>query len=226
MRCEHVQELISRLLDRGLDAETRGSILEHLADCRQCEDRFTAYTRMKASLRAMNSVPVPARLSAQLRIAASKERQRRLSRRSVGDVLRYWRDSARLTLDNLMRPLALPFAGGVLSAFVLFSSLMPTFAFQRDYRNDVPIALFTDPALEEIGHSHLSVDDTVLHMTIDERGRVSDVVSPQGKLTPEMENDLLFYRFAPATAFGQPTWGRVTVTFRRSASGSHIVVRG
>jgi hypothetical protein len=144
----------------------------------------------------------------------------------VGDVLRYWRDSARLTLDNLMRPLALPFAGGVLSAFVLFSSLMPTFAFQRDYRNDVPIALFTDPALEEIGHSHLSVDDTVLHMTIDERGRVSDVVSPQGKLTPEMENDLLFYRFAPATAFGQPTWGRVTVTFRRSASGSHIVVRG
>jgi len=226
MRCEDVHELISRLLDRGLEAETRGNILEHLADCRACLDRFSAYERMRASLRAMNSVPVPAHLSAQLQIAASKERQRRLSRRGVGDLVRHWAGCVRLTMDNLMRPLALPFAGGVLSAVVLFSSLMPTFAFQRDYRNDVPIALFTDPALEEIGHSHLSAGDTVLYLTIDERGRVTDVVSPQGKLTPEMENDLLFYRFAPATAFGQPTWGRVTVTFRRSESGSHIVVRG
>jgi len=226
MRCEHVHELISQLLDRSLDPETRGNVLEHLAACRDCQDRFTAYERVQANLRAMNSVPVPARLAAQLQITASKERVRRASRRNLGQMVRHWTGSMRLNMDNLMRPLALPFAGGVLSAVVLFSSLMPTFAFQRDYRNDVPISLFTDPALEEIGHSHLSAGDTVLHLTIDERGRVTDVISSAGKLTPEMENDLLFYRFAPATAFGQPTWGRVTVTFRRSATGSHIVVRG
>jgi len=61
---------------------------------------------------------------------------------------------------------------------------------------------------------------------IDERGRVMDSSIPQGKLSPEMVNDLLFYRFAPATAFGVPTWGRVTVTFRRVADGNRIVVRG
>jgi hypothetical protein len=174
----------------------------------------------------MNRVPVPARLAAQLQIAASKDRQRRLARRGFVEMVRHWGGYVALTIDNMMRPMALPFAGGLLSAVVLFSSLVPTFAIQRDYRNDVPISLFTDPALEEVGHSHWTGDDTVLHLTIDERGRVTDVVSSQGKLTPEMENDLLFYRFAPATAFGYPTWGRVTVTFRRSAGGSHIVVRG
>jgi len=226
MRCEHVHELISELLDRRLDAETRGDVLGHLAGCRQCQERFSAFERVRAELRAMNAVPVPARLSAELQIAASKDRQRRLARRGFADLARHWAGYARLSIDNLMRPLAVPFAGGVLSALVLFSSLMPSFAIQRNYRNDVPISLFTDPALEEVGHSHWNSDDTVLHLTIDERGRVTDVISSQGKLTPEMENDLLFYKFAPATAFGQPTWGRVTVTFRRSAGGSHIVVRG
>lgn len=226
MRCEHVLELISQLLDRRLDAATRGDVLDHLAACRQCQERFTAYERMRANLRAMGSVPVPARLAAQLQITASKERQRHLSRRNLAQTLRHWGGYVRLSMDNLMRPLALPFAGGLLSAVVLFSSLMPTFAIQRDYRNDVPIALFTDPALEELGHSHWTNADTVLRLTIDERGRVTDVVSSEGKLTPEMENDLLLWKFTPATAFGYPTWGRVTVTFRRSGSGNHIVVRG
>jgi hypothetical protein len=226
MSCEHVHELISGLLDRRLDAETRGVVLGHLAECRPCQDRFTAYQRMSASLRALNEIPVPPRLAAQLQIAASKDRSRRVARRTAGGWVGQWLSWARLGMDNMMRPLALPFAGGVFSALVLFSSLMPTLAFHKDFRNDVPISLFTDPALEEIGHSHVSTDDTVLHLTIDDRGRVSDVVSSQGKLTPEMENDLLFYRFAPATAFGQPTWGKATVTFRRLSTGSHIVVRG
>jgi hypothetical protein len=226
MSCEHVHELMSGLLDRRLDAETRGVVLEHMAECRLCQDRFTAYQRLRDSLRAMNSIPVPPRLAAQLQIAASKERARRILRQTAGGWFGQWWRWARLAMDNMMRPLALPFAGGVFSALVLFSSLMPTLAFHKDFSNDVPIALFTDPSLEEIGHSHLSQDDTVLHLTIDERGRVSDVVSSGGKLTPEMENDLLFYRFTPATAFGYPIWGKATVTFRRVAGGSHIVVRG
>jgi hypothetical protein len=226
MSCEYVHEQMSPLLDRRLDPETRGEVLGHLADCRACQDRFNAFQRVRANLREMSTVPVPARLSAQLQIAASKDRVKRLSRLTFGKRMAHWTSYVRLATDNLMRPLALPFAGGVFSALVLFSSLMPTLAFQKDIRNDVPIALFTDPSLEEIGHSHLSTDDTVLHLTIDDRGRVSDVVTSGAKLTPEMESDLLFYVFRPATAFGQPTWGKATVTFRRTNNGSHIVVRG
>jgi hypothetical protein len=42
-------------------------------------------------------------------------------------------------------------------------------------------------------------------------------------MPPEIENNLvLFSRFAPATVFGRPTWGKVLVSFRRS----QISVRG
>jgi hypothetical protein len=181
---------------------------------------------MRVNLREMRDVSVPPRLSAQLRIDASRERIRQLSHRSPGDWLRYWADSGRLMVDNLMRPLALPFAGGVFSAFLLFGALVPTLVVQRSIGADVPISLFTDPSLEDIGHAHDSNVETTMEITVDERGRVTDYSVPHGKLTPEMENDLLFFRFAPATAFGQPTWGRATITFRRTNGGSHIVVRG
>jgi hypothetical protein len=226
MSCDLVGALISELLDRRLGVDQRGEVLAHLAGCRKCRDRFDAFERVRASLGSMRSVPVPPRLSAQLRIAASKERVRAVSRVSFTQWMRHLRASAKLTIDNMMRPLALPFAGGVLSAFVLFSSLVPSLAFQRDYRNDVPTMLYTDPALEEVGYSHISADDTILVLLIDERGRVMDSSIPQGKMSPEMVNDLLFYRFAPATSFGVPTWGRVIITFRRTADGNRIVVRG
>jgi len=151
MSCDQVGALISELLDRRIAVDQRGDVLQHLAECRTCRGRFEAFERVRAGFSSMRSVPVPARLSAQLRIAASKERLRVVSRGSFAQWMQHWGESARLTIDNLMRPLAVPFAGGVLSAFVLFSSLVPSLAFQRDYRNDVPIMLFTDPALEEVG---------------------------------------------------------------------------
>jgi hypothetical protein len=180
----------------------------------------------RATLRRMRNVPVPSRLTTELRIAASRERLRAATRRTVGGRLRHWMAYARLTIDNMMRPVALPFAGGVLSALVLFATLVPTFAVQRNIVNDVPIALFTDPSLEDIGHYPDADDETVLELTVDERGRVTGFTVPKGKITPEMASDLLFFRFAPATAFGYPTWGKVTITFRRGSGGTDMEVRG
>lgn len=225
MSCEHVDGLISGLLDNRLSPAEREDVLRHLEGCRACRQQAETYSAVRSSLRAMASVPVPPRLAAQLRINASKHRARLLSGGRFPEWLSSVASGMRLSVDNLMRPLAVPFAGGVFSALLLFSSLVPTLAFQRDHRNDVPIMLFTEPALEEIGQSHLNDEDTVVEVLVDERGRVSDYATPTGKLTKEMERDLLFYRFTPATAFGYPTWGRVTVTFRRSGGG-HIVVRG
>jgi len=226
MSCVNVQQLISQLLDRRLTGESLKQVSDHLAHCRNCGERAEAMVETRAALRRMRNTPVPARLTTQLRIIASRERLRAASHRSFGNRLRHWAEYAYLTIDNMMRPLALPFAGGVLSALLLFSTLVPTFAIQRNFVNDVPIALFTDPTLEDVGRYHDSGDETVLELTVDERGRVTRFTVPKGKVTPEMVNDLLFFRFAPATAFGYPTWGKVTVTFRRNSGGSDIVVRG
>jgi len=226
MSCDNVQQLIPRLLGRRLAGEPRDRLFQHLKECPGCNASLEARDEVRAALREMQYVAVPPDLNARLRVTASKERARRLARRTLGSRLRGWADSGRLLVDNMMRPLALPFAGGVFSAIVLFGALVPTLVVQRSIGADVPIALFTDPTLEDVGHAHDSCVETIMELTVDERGRVSDYSVSQGKMSPEMENDLLFFRFAPATAFGQPTWGRVTITFRRNSGGSHIVVRG
>jgi predicted RNA-binding protein (virulence factor B family) len=115
----------------------------------------------------------------------------------------------------------------VLSALVMFAMLVPSLAFPHNFRNDVPLwRLYTDPALQEMNPVDAG-DEIVVEVTIDERGRVQGYVVTQGRMTPEIENNLennlvLFSRFAPATVFGRPTWGRVLVSFRRS----QISVRG
>jgi anti-sigma factor RsiW len=226
MSCLNTQELIPQLLDRELAGREREEVLQHLAECRECSSRHKSLQDLRGTLRQMQAVSVPPQLAVQLRVTASRERDRALNRGTMAQRFRHWADCSQLMLDNLMRPMALPFAGGILSTLVLFFTLAPTFVVQRNYANDVPTALFTDPSLEEIGHYHSPPDETVLLLSVDERGRVSNFTVPQGSLTPEMLSDLLLYRFAPATAFGLPTSGRVTVTFRRSAGGNHIVVRG
>jgi hypothetical protein len=183
--------------------------------------------RAQEGLRRLSGVPVPPALAARLQVAASYERARLLTRRNIGIWTRHMAGRCRLMIDNLMRPVALPFAGGLLSALVLFSMLVPTLVFERSVRNDVPITfLFTGASLEEITPFALSEHETVLELTIDERGRVTDYSVRRGVLTPDMVNVLLFSRFTPATAFGQPTWGKFKVTFRRTQNTSDIVVRG
>jgi hypothetical protein len=154
---------------------------------------------------------------------ALNERLRRLSHVSLSARAHRWAGRVELVFENLMRPMALPFAGGVLSALVMFAMLVPSLAFPHNFRNDVPLwVLYTDPALQEMNPVDAG-DEIVVEVTIDERGRVQGYVVTRGHMTPEIENNLiLFSRFAPATVFGRPTWGRVLVSFRRS----QISVRG
>jgi hypothetical protein len=125
-----------------------------------------------------------------------------------------------------MRPLALPFTGGVLSALLLFTMLAPALVVPHSLGADVPIALCTDPMLEYMSHYHGASDETVVEVTVDDRGLVAGIDAPDGFVTPEMKSDLLQYRFTPATNFGKPTWGKVIITFERTDTGSHIVVKG
>ena len=173
-------------------------------------------------LRALKPRPVPARLAAQLRVMASHERQRQLARRTWRDALGWWYTRIHLHMDNLMRPLALPFAGGLLSALVLFSMLVPTLNFRHNFRDDVPIFadLYTNPTLLEPSPFCSGDDDFMVELTIDEKGQVADYRMSEGKMTKELANDLLFSRFTPATFLGQPTFGKIY--FRRS----RMVVKG
>jgi len=223
MSCDKMHEMVSSLLDRRVTAREEESVLAHLESCRQCGAEFESMRELRGALRRLDRPELPARLLEGLRTLALNERLRRLSHVGLSARAHRWAGRMQLVFENLMRPMALPFAGGVLSALVMFAMLVPSLAFPHNFRNDVPLwRLYTDPALEEM-YPVDAGDETMVEVTIDERGRVQGCVVTKGQMPPEIENNLvLFSRFAPATVFGRPTWGKVLVSFRRS----QISVRG
>jgi hypothetical protein len=221
MSCDDMHEMVSSLLDRRVTAREEESVLAHLESCRRCGAEFESMRQLCGALRQLDKPELPARLLEGLRMLALSERLRLLSHVGLSARAHRWAGRMQLVFENLMRPMALPFAGGVLSALVMFAILVPSLAFPHNFRNDVPLwRLYTDPALEEMNPVSAG-GEIVVELTIDERGRVTDYTISRGKPTAEQLNDLiLFSRFAPATVFGRPTWGKVV--FRRS----QISVRG
>jgi hypothetical protein len=122
-----------------------------------------------------------------------------------------------------MRPLALPFAGGLASAVVLFSMLVPTFTVHAVQGMDVPTApLYTEATLKNLMPLGTSVTEVVVDVVVDEQGRMVDYSFPSGQgwtknsaLRREVENMLLFAEFTPATSFGQPTMCRMRLSILR-----------
>ena len=129
----------------------------------------------------------------------------------------------RLLIDNLMRPLAVPCFGGFASALFIFGTLMPNLGFLRNPANDRPSALFTGASVDSVadfGTPSKTNDDTLIEVQVDGQGRMVDYYVPQGKMTSEIGNILLFSTFTPATKFLQPAAGRVMIRVSR------IVVKG
>ncbi len=127
-----------------------------------------------------------------------------------------------------MKPLALPFAGGVCSAVLLFSMVLPTFTLARGTSPDVPTNLSTPASVRSMPPLGFGAGEAVVDLTVDGSGRIVDyeIVSEDGAskdaLRRSIENTLLFTTFNPGTSFGQPTYGRIRLTFR----SSRIEVRG
>jgi hypothetical protein len=181
---------------------------------------------------------MPDGLAERLRVLASHERQRLLLRVNLAARFRHWAERLQLSFDNMMRPLALPFAGGLLSALstlVIFACIMQTQAFPNNGRSDVPTPLSpTDPDGEELywaGQAprllpvtedvsrDVSSNAIVVLLRIDPEGRVADYMVAQGEATREMKDFFLLSRFTPATSsFGQPTWGYTVVLFPRKGA--------
>jgi hypothetical protein len=223
MNCQTVQKSLSSYLDRRLSASEKSRVSEHLAICGECAWRSEQYISQREDLRSLPKISVPAKLTEELFVVALRERIRRQQPLSWPA---YWATRARLFIDNLMRPLALPCAGGLASAVFLFGVLVPTLGFPRNTANDVPTNLYTQASVENIAPFGFNNDDVVLELVINEQGRVVDYFVPKGQINRELAsnigNMILFTSFNPATMFGQPTSGRLSVSFRRS----RIVVKG
>ena len=143
----------------------------------------------------------------------------RLSERERISIWQRWQ----VALSNWMRPVALPAAGGVLTALILFGVLMPAVSFTRvAVLNDVPTALSTEPRFKQA--SILPVyEDLLVEAWIDEQGKISSFQvlnaaqngAAKENLEYQLGDVLLTTIFEPATRFGQPTSGKVLLSLRR-----------
>ena len=228
MECLTVRRKASAYADNVLSEEERREMRQHMSDCGACARESERYLRVREALRSLPQRTPPPDLTVRLRVAASKAR---LESAAGPSPWNRWRSRLQLSLSHLMRPLALPLVGGLASAVILFSALVPTFTstFGMDKRlapGDVPTMLTTEPMVKYMTPIAFETDADV-DLKIDDRGRIVDyaIVSagPQtDQLRHSIENNLLFTEFWPATAFGLPVAGTVRVRFR----SSHVEVRG
>ncbi len=174
-------------------------------------------------LRSLPARMPPSGLRTSLRVIASRERQRLLSRQLVYQGITR-RDRVNLFFTNLMRPLALPLAGGIFSTVALFGMCVtPMYPMRTDDSSDVPTALTTEAAVKLTAPIGGSCGEVVVDVIVDESGRMVDykIVSGFNVLTTEqvrrsLENRLIFTEFKPMTQFGQPTSGKLRLYFRNS----------
>jgi len=231
MDCYRTRRLLAAYCDAGLSPGEREDIQSHLARCRTCEALSRQYVRGRAALRALPVLTPPKHLLTSLRVLASHERARRLAGERMPDFLAQWLLRARLWASLMMQPLALPVAGGLASAVILFALVIPNlFARHAIFTStDVPTTLSTEAAFVGLGPYGIGGEDVTVDMTLDSQGRFLDYSIPSGQTwvkDPEarrsVENALLFLRFAPGTTFGMPASSKIRITLRRS----HIDVRG
>jgi hypothetical protein len=159
-------------------------------------------------------------------VIASRERVRAAQERLP--LITRWREGFHLSLQNLMKPLALPLVGGIGSAVLLFGALMPSFI-QHRTPGDVPTGLSTQPLVKSMAPlGFMDAGDAVVDLRIDGEGRIVNysIIGTDGQKADQVrrsiENNLLFTTFQPATAFGLPIAGTIRISFR----SSRIEVRG
>ena len=150
MSCQFAQESISNYLDNRLAGQERDSVEQHLAVCGECAAFHGRTNELRENLRSLPKARTPRRLTIDLRVLASKELLRRRQMASPSAMAQFWAGRMRLLIDNLMRPLALPFAGGLASALFIFGTLMPSLGALHTSANDRPTALFTEPTVENV----------------------------------------------------------------------------
>lgn len=224
--CARVAETTSAYIDGLLLAAERQEFETHRGSCARCRRQVDHACKLAASLRAMPMRRPPVTLTSRLRVTASREALRRRTNATWPARLHELRRDFQLFMDNLMRPLAIPTAGGFFSALVLFSMLAPGLARNVHLNNDVPTVLYTEASVKSrlnVGFSNQDNQDVIVEVTIDDQGRPVSYVIPVDQplaqnpaIRRAIENNLLFTVFEPARTFGQPMGGKIRVSLRAS----------
>jgi hypothetical protein len=225
-RCNRVQASLPDYLDGRMTGHEMRDMDAHLESCRGCARELQSQRALQASLASLGPVPAPADLSLRIRVALSQERAH--SRRSI---LTAWN----LAWKNTVGPFLLQAGAGFASATLLLGILIllsTLFAAPEAAQAtpDEPLGNATAPHLlyfsnAQGGDQMDAIDGPVMvEAYVNAVGQVYDYRILSGPVNDatrtQVENLLLFSRFAPARFFGQPVRGLAVLSF------SGVSVRG
>lgn len=225
MNCNAVRGSLWEFVEGSVGEAIRSAIAAHLGACRECDSRRREVTVLRSGLKQLPSVQVPEILTTRLLVSASHERSRRSERHDFPARVRAWRSSLRLFFDNLLRPFAVPAAGGILTSFLCFGMIIDGLHVSAaSWDHDIPLGMFTEVAIDELSPFTCGDRDVMVQLTVDETGNVTDYSVPVANPSPEemreIGNLVLYSSFTPATRFGQ------AISSKRLFSIRHISVKG
>jgi len=227
LNCKSVQAL---LWDEGASVAGAGhqlgylNVEAHLNGCRECNREHADIKALRTGLRNLPRKTISPLLATRLRVIASRELSRQRLRRNVRARLTDFGSRLKLAFDNLLRPLAVPAAGGILASFFCFSVIVDTLHVHPDWRNDIPVGLYTEVTMAESSPFSFAGNDIIVQLTVDEKGNVTDYAVPDPRASAEdireIGNLVLYTTFTPAVSFGQKVSSKILVSLH------HIDVRG
>ena len=229
MNCVRARRLIPGYLDDAIRPSDRAYVRQHLNTCADCREQLEGYRRLAVCLAHVQPVAPPEDLAVRIRVRAAQ------ARAEVNWPVKLWR-RATLVFKNILEPMALPAAGGILTAMVAF-----VFAVQGilvgvphgAVSNDLPLTLIQPARLENLAPFPMSgISDAsttgddgllILEATLNAQGQVVNyniLAGPNNlALRRQLDQLLLFSRFTPQLSFGRPTaGGRVVLNW--------VLVRG
>jgi Putative zinc-finger len=213
MNCKSVRRLVSLFREEEMPPRERQIVAAHLPACEDCDLHSRDSRYLQATLRRLPRRAVPQSLTSRLIISASYDRERRQGAGEFSSPWQRWLTRARLVVRDLMKPLAVPAAGGLLSSILFFTMLVNTFAVGMPAQDDMPLGVFTQATVDTVSPFGFTGHEMTIELSIDKDGRVVGFSTHNTKLTREEINHLgrliLFTKFNPATADGQPVSGKI-----------------
>jgi anti-sigma factor RsiW len=216
MTCSHARRELPGYLDGAIHGNHRAQLSEHLRSCAACREELESYCVLNSHLSQLAPVAAPPDLAIRIRVQASFGRSRWLP------LQRLW-DRAVLVFRNILEPLAVPAAGGVVAALAVFTLLVQNILVGVPVGGivpgDLPLNLVQPAELESLapfpvpgvvgssGHE----GPLLLQATLDSNGAVLFYTILSGPndaaVQRQIDQVLMFSRFRPQINFGRPIGG-------------------
>jgi hypothetical protein len=222
MTCREVGRHLAGYLDGAMSGQRHAIVHAHLSECSACRADLDAYGRLARLLADAAPVTPPADLATRIRVQASH------AQFSRDYSTRIW---ARVSIffENILRPLAVPATGGLLTAAFAFVFLVQSLIVgipMGTIPNDLPTDLIQPARLESLAPfpapgmitDRSGASLLIVEATLNAEGQVADykiLIGPNtATIRHQIDQVLIFSRFQPELNFGRPTpGGQVVLSF-------------